>query len=60
MGVILEHGDEDMNVWLRGGVENETGVAKRRTEARAISEKQSHPLVVLVKGVSNEMCMKLS
>lgn len=52
-----------MDVWLRGGLENETGVGKWRTEAGAMREKQRHPVVVVVVavgGVSNEMCMQLS
>lgn len=58
---MLEHGGEDMDVWLRGGLENATGVGKWRTEAGAMREKQRHPVVVVVAGgVSNEMCMQLS
>lgn len=39
-GVELEHGGEDMDVGVRGGVEDETGVGWRCTEARALVDEE--------------------
>ena len=59
VGVESEHGGEDKDIGVEGGVEKEVGVVGWRTEPRAVVDEQCHPVVVVVEGVVDDLCMEL-
>lgn len=59
VGVEPEHGSEDKDIGVEGGVEKEVGVVGWRAEARAVADEQCHPEVVVVEGVVDDLCMEL-
>ncbi|PON80898.1 hypothetical protein TorRG33x02_233060 [Trema orientale] len=60
VGVVLKHGCENMDVGPRHGVEDETGVRRRRVVARAAGDEQRAPAVEVVERVCDELRMELS
>ncbi|KAJ0599911.1 hypothetical protein HanIR_Chr03g0110611 [Helianthus annuus] len=55
--VELEHVGECVEIGLVGRVENETRVGGWGAEAGAVADEHRHPIVVMMEGMLNDLCM---
>lgn len=60
LGIVFEHAGEDTYIRVRCDMKNVAGVAGGCKEARALGKEKCHPVILVVQGVLDELCMELS